>query len=559
MKKSTRGSRSSANSHTSTRPAPQFALRQETLLAAMAAMLLSLLSLAYCFPRGMLLLYGDAVAHLHIARRLTDSINPGFRQLGSVWLPLPHLLLAPFVRNMAWWQTGLAGAWPSMISYIIAVAALYRLARLWLKPLGASIAATFLALNPGLLYMQTTAMTEPLFLAEMLVSALLTAECAQALKRGEERKSSRLMVAAALVLVAAVFTRYDGWIFAACAWLVIAITMIRGGHLRQRSGGAFVLLTALLLTAPLCWLAYNAKQFGDPLDFMRGPYSAKAIEARTATPGAPHYPGWHSMGVAGLYFLKAAELGAVIGRLANLLFLVAIAGTAVAVKQARGRGLGALLLLWMPLPFYAYSVAYGAVPIFIPLWWPHSWYNTRYGMEMLPAFALFTGFAATAAIDFIRQRKPELAQWSAATLMLLLAANSYALMRARPLVLAEAVANSRTRIPFEEALANALISLPVEGRILMFTSDHVGALQRAGLPLRRTINDTDYYEWGPALKNPAAAAPFAVAMDGDPLAKAIAAHPAGLTLIDVVCSTGQPCARIYRSEIYGAGGSISTK
>ena len=43
----------------------------------------------------------------------------------------------------------------------------------------------------------------------------------------------------------------------------------------------------------------------------------------------------------------------------------------------------------MPLPFYAYSIAYGSVPIFIPVWWPHSWYNTRYGMEMLPAFALF--------------------------------------------------------------------------------------------------------------------------------------------------------------------------
>src|SRR5271170_2170462 len=56
---------------------------------------------------------------------------------------------------------------------------------------------------------------------------------------------------------------------------------------------------------------YNAKQFGDPLDFMRGPYSAKAIDARTTAPGSPHYPGWHSIRVASLYFLKTAEMGAV--------------------------------------------------------------------------------------------------------------------------------------------------------------------------------------------------------------------------------------------------------
>ena len=56
-----------------------------------------------------------------------------------------------------------------------------------------------------------------------------------------------------------------------------------------------------------------------------------------------------------------------------------------------------MLLLWLPLPFYAYSVAYGSVPIFIPVWRPYSWYNTRYGMELLPAFALFRGLPAPGA------------------------------------------------------------------------------------------------------------------------------------------------------------------
>ena len=55
-----------------------------------ATSVLSRLRCSYCLQHDLLLLYGDAVAHLHIARRVFDSMNPGFRQLGSVWLPLPH-------------------------------------------------------------------------------------------------------------------------------------------------------------------------------------------------------------------------------------------------------------------------------------------------------------------------------------------------------------------------------------------------------------------------------------------------------------------------------------
>src|SRR5271157_3576646 len=71
----------------------QETIRRESLLVAWAALAIALVSLAYGARHGMLLLYGDAVAHLHIARRVFDSLTPGFRQLGSVWLPLPHILL----------------------------------------------------------------------------------------------------------------------------------------------------------------------------------------------------------------------------------------------------------------------------------------------------------------------------------------------------------------------------------------------------------------------------------------------------------------------------------
>ncbi len=207
-----------------------------------------------------------------------------------------------------------------------------------------------------------------------------------------------------------------------------------------------------------------------------------------------------------------------------------------------------LTLLWLPLPFYAYSVAYGSVPIFIPLWPPYSFYNTRYGLELLPAFALGLAFAADAAFAWLRRRSDAWAAVATGAALVLVALNTIFLLHARPLIFAEVLANSRTRVAFEGALARALAVLPTGPRILMYTSDHVGALQQAGIPLVRTINDSDYESWSAALAHPAEAAPIVVAIDGDAVAQAVAAHPQGLTLLDVICSTGQPCARIYTSS-----------
>jgi hypothetical protein len=252
-------------------------------------------------------------------------------------------------------------------------------------------------------------------------------------------------------------------------------------------------------------------------------------------------------------------MGAVPVRWANRLLLLILAGTIAAILQWRRQNIAPLLLLWMPLPFYAYSVAWGSVPIFIPLWWPHSWYNTRYGMEMLPIFALSLGFLIAWLTGLTEKRWPLWAPLFLLAAMVLILVDSFAVMRSTPLVLREAIENSRTRIPFEAAYARALEQLPSQGEILVWTSDHVGAFERAGIPLRRTINETDYYQWKPALDHPAQSAAFVVAADHDAVAQAVATHPQGLTLLNIVCSTDQPCVRFYRSNLSTSGDRISGK
>src|SRR5947209_14846504 len=101
----------------------------DALLVAQLAAAISIASFFYYLRHGDLLLYGDAVAHINIARRVFDSKTPGLLQLGTVWLPLPHLLMLAFLIPMAAWQSGAGGSIPSLISYVVAVAGIFRLVR----------------------------------------------------------------------------------------------------------------------------------------------------------------------------------------------------------------------------------------------------------------------------------------------------------------------------------------------------------------------------------------------------------------------------------------------
>ena len=114
--------------------------------------------------------------------------------------------------------------------------------------------------------------------------------------------------------------------------------------------------------------------------------------------------------------------------------------------------------------------------------------------------------------------------------------------------------NASTRVPFERNLALVLEDLPPGVPILMAESDHIGALQDAGIPLKQTINESDYDSWHAALAAPADHAAYIVAMAGDEVSKAVTAHPEGLDELSILCTTGQPCARIYQSERYSVQG-----
>src|SRR5215469_11534876 len=525
------------------------ATREETFPVAMASVVLAFIALIVCFSRGYLLLYGDAVAHLGIARRIVDSRNPGLAQLGGVWLPLPHLLMLPFIGKMEWWQNGMAGAWPSLLCYIVGVIGFYRLTRRIMTPRWSFAATVFYALNPNLLYLATTAMTEALFLAILIWGTLLTMECVAAIRQGRAAFVARRLVFLGLLILAAVFTRYDGWIFGAAIWIVITwqIFANREQHreLWSKVAPYYAAFTILAAAGPLGWFAYNQHFFHDPLDFIRGPYSAAAIDKRTTPPGSRHYPGWHNPLWALVLYARTAQLDAAAWESGFAVMSAAIVGLALSLRL---KSEWPVVLLWIPLPFYVYSIAYGSVPIFIPPFWPFSYYNSRYGMEMLPALAASAFLALQWFARRLSTKQPLVARMVYPVALSLAAMNAVAMMYKIPLVLKEAMVNSTTRVAFEESLAHSLESFQAGVPILMYSSDHLGAVQRAGIPLRQFLNEYDSDSWNAALAAPADKAAYVVAMAGDPVSKAVKEHPEGLTELTVLCTTGQPCARIYQSN-----------
>jgi hypothetical protein len=234
----------------------------------------------------------------------------------------------------------------------------------------------------------------------------------------------------------------------------------------------------------------------------------------------------------------------------NTMLVISLMGTVYAWFIARDRALRWALLLWLPVPFYAYSIAWGSVPIFLPVWWPHSYYNTRYGMELLPALALGIGFAAYGAIRGAQSYLHSLRPLVTALVFAFIVWNAWKIVAEYPLTYVEGTKNVESRITYEAEIPPALRAILANhpgGEILMNTSYDPMLVALTGIPLRQTINEGDFHTWERALTSPANHAAIVLAFDGDDVAQAIEQHPEGLRLVRRFTSPGQSSASLYIS------------
>jgi hypothetical protein len=356
--------------------------RSDTWWIALLAMALSVGFYAWYDAHGMTLAFNDARIRELIARRVLDGRTPGLAQLGTTWLPLPSLVMLPLIWSNALFRDGLAGSLPSMLSYVIGAVYMYRTGRLVAgSRAGGWVAAAVFMLNPSLLYMQSTAMSEVPSLTAFVVAiyyALRVTETHHALD----------LVKCAGAVAAGTLIRYDDWALALA--LVPTLGLVAWRHRGYLLAEAWTILFGMLAFAGCAgWVIYNWLIFHDPLrSFFYGSttHSFFADSPHRVIPTRGH-----AVGAFETYGLTVA------GTLGWLILPTAVLGLLAFVRRRR-LGCSALpvYLMLVPFAFYWLVLYKGANTESLPALGQGPYYNIRFGLAMIPAAGVFTACLAVA-------------------------------------------------------------------------------------------------------------------------------------------------------------------
>jgi len=352
------------------------------------ASILAIVSTAIAYANGYIIAYGDAESHLNIAKRVIDSLTPGLAQLGGIWLPLPHILLVPFVWSDFLWRSGLAGSIVSGIAFVISTLYIYRFTHLITGHRMASVFAAFLfAANPNILYMQATPMTELVLIAFFVMSSYYFVAYLL--------DSTRIfnLVFAAFFGFCASLSRYDGWGLVLMEAAVLILYLLPWGSLKRKWStleGRLILFSTLAFFGIFLWLTWGFLILGDPLYFTHSEFSAKSQQNSWHVRG--ELPSYHDLPSSLLYYSTTSSVttGSVVTALAVIGLLLFATDRRIKYR------FHVLLVLAVPFIFNVSTLYLGQSVIFIPNLTPDSFewklFNVRYGLMMMPCAAVAAGY-----------------------------------------------------------------------------------------------------------------------------------------------------------------------
>ena len=350
------------------------------LLICVLLAVISIVFFINYYQNGLGLAYNDARSHLDIGRRVVEGLKPGFAQLGSVWLPLPHALMIPTIWNDFMWHSGLAGALISMISFVGTGLVIYQfLKRLGVGLLGRLIGVLVFVANLNILYLQSTAMTE------LLLIFTMTAGTYELVMWHKDEKILSLIKAAFWIMMASL-VRYDGWfllLFAAI--LIIFHTFKTKGY--KVTEGTFIFFATLAVFGVFLWFLWNQLIFKDALYFAFGPYSARAQQLQLEQAGVLATKGNLLLSAKVYLYALIYNTGAftaVLGALGMVVFWLN-------KKMSSSIRIASTALL-APFLFNIIALYLGHSVLFIQGISGDTWFNVRYGIMMLPSIAIFVGY-----------------------------------------------------------------------------------------------------------------------------------------------------------------------
>jgi hypothetical protein len=491
----------------------------------------AVLATVYSAMTHSMLLYGDARAHLDVARHVTDGLRTGLTQLGSVWLPLPHILLVPLVAVGPLWHSGAAGAIVSGLCFVYCGVRIFSIVEeLTGSRTGAWVGLLVFASNLNMLYVQSTALTEPVLLA-CLIGAVYH------LTRWMRTLAGWDLAWGGLLVCLSTLTRYEGWALLAVALVLVALWTRLVGRPRGHTEANLVLFGVIACYGIVLWLLYNLIIFGSPTYFLNSAYSAQAINGAQAQFGLLGTKGSLSQSV----MTYGWDVVGVVGRL--MLFSGAAAGGAALLVRnpERRRTIATFALLLAPVAFEVVSLYAGQTTIRVPQLPPHQMWNDRYGLMALP-------FCAVAVGTFVGRWRP---RSTGAVALGVVAAAAVLMSAGTPLTLADGrTGTSSATAGRPEIIAHYIQHHYRGGRILADDSAATAIMFASGLDLRDfvTVGFHPYFERAQA--SPATNVAWVLALPGDAVFQDMHAHPDRFARFKLVVSQGQ-------THLYERQGSTS--
>lgn len=486
-------------------------------LTILIAVVASLVSFVHFYSNNLTLLYGDAESHLMIAKRVVGSLTPGLAQLGGVWLPLQHILMLPFIWNDFMYWSGLAGSIVSMVSFVLATVFIYKIALLLTEDKGASLVAAFIfAINPNILYMQSTPMWE------LLIICSIVATVYYLMKWSQDVNKLQYLFATALAVFLATLTRYENWALLLVVVAVLLYIFIRNHFGYHKIEGHLVYFGALAGFGILLWLVWCQVILGDFLYLSRGEYARIGEFAGEKATGSLYLSG----SVYGLTVAKTASvISLLLGAAGLVYFLIS--------TKFKANKIGALVLLF-PLLFFVAAIYSGQIPVHIPgiAGTPEGMFNIRYGLVMIPAVALFAGYLTQRGI------------WLKALVVIGVTVGAVMMVQANDIItLNEPIVARRE---WEDILRQVVAAEWFRnnydgGLVLMESKGNEQVAFESRIPMRKFIYEGSYKYWEPALKNPQDLARWVFMRGGatpDKVWKALHGTPQLLDNYDLVYQNG---------------------
>ena len=240
------------------------------LLIAVASLAGGATVAAHYAAAGLTLVHYDARAHLVVARRIIDSITPGWQQIGAVWLPLPHLLNAIPVQVDSLFRNGGSAVALSVLSHAASSTGIGWLILRYTGSRAAAVAGVAVfALNPNVLYLQATPMTEPLLLAlSVWPIGLLMSWCGRVVEADAARPVAPRATAPpsrvggrgtpiGWLFALACLTRYEAWPVTVVALTLALWSLLRAGVPRRTAARRVAAIAAYPAAAILGFTVFS--------------------------------------------------------------------------------------------------------------------------------------------------------------------------------------------------------------------------------------------------------------------------------------------------------------